>query len=206
MSPASASFWHVYGTDGRVCMTLRLLGASMMSVTAVHLGCRHSPPFALACRVRMSLWSASWRPGCKTARLYRPAAGRSTQLDLASDRSGTRQVLPGRNTYRSGCRAREGRGVAIWHVCRWRRRTYCPLVTYQMDTRTLREQGRSRRDFRPRSPEDCSSCFPLASLVVLRFENPMSAFFGVSLVLPRRTHAIDELRAHGFSVTDWRRT
>ncbi|HYZ57874.1 MAG TPA: hypothetical protein VE733_30835 [Streptosporangiaceae bacterium] len=39
-------------------------------------------------------------------------------------------------------------------------------------------------------------------LAVVRFEDPTSALFGVSLVLPRRTQAIDELRARGFSVTD----
>jgi hypothetical protein len=39
---------------------------------------------------------------------------------------------------------------------------------------------------------------------VLRFENPASALFGISLMLPRRTQAIDQLRARGFEVTDRR--
>jgi hypothetical protein len=39
-------------------------------------------------------------------------------------------------------------------------------------------------------------------LLVVRFEDPTSAFFGISLLLPRRTQAIDELRACGFSATD----
>jgi hypothetical protein len=38
----------------------------------------------------------------------------------------------------------------------------------------------------------------------LRFEDPESAFFGVSLMLPRRKQIIEELRARGYSVTDRR--
>jgi hypothetical protein len=38
----------------------------------------------------------------------------------------------------------------------------------------------------------------------LRFEDPDSPFFGVSLMLPRRTRIIEELRARGYSVIDRR--
>jgi hypothetical protein len=38
----------------------------------------------------------------------------------------------------------------------------------------------------------------------LRFEDPDSPFFGVSLMLPRRTRIIEELRARGDTVTDRR--
>jgi hypothetical protein len=38
----------------------------------------------------------------------------------------------------------------------------------------------------------------------LRFEDPGSPFFGVSLMLPRRTQIIEDLRARGYSVTDRR--
>jgi hypothetical protein len=38
----------------------------------------------------------------------------------------------------------------------------------------------------------------------LRFEDPGSPFFGVALMLPRRTQIIEDLRARGYSVTDRR--
>jgi hypothetical protein len=38
----------------------------------------------------------------------------------------------------------------------------------------------------------------------LRFEDPESPFSGVSLMLPRRTQIIEDLRARGYSVTDRR--
>jgi len=41
-------------------------------------------------------------------------------------------------------------------------------------------------------------------LQVVYFEDPASAFFGVSLQLPRRKRIIEELRARGYSVTDKR--
>ena len=38
----------------------------------------------------------------------------------------------------------------------------------------------------------------------LRFEDPDSPFFGVSVMLPRRTRIIEELCAHGYTVIDRR--